>query len=90
MSDLHSGSFNSSIKKTLNILFSVVVLIISGVLLYGGVKLVSLGGSYYYLIAGLAYLLLAIFSLLRKPLLQLTLFWFLLSPVFGHYLKQEQ
>ena len=68
MSDLKSGSFDFSIKKTLNIIFFIIVLIISGVLLYGGVKLVSLGGSAYYLIAGLAYLVLAILSLLKKPI----------------------
>lgn len=41
-------------------LFSLLVLVVSLALIYGGVKLVALGGSSYYLIAGLAYLLLAV------------------------------
>jgi quinate dehydrogenase (quinone) len=48
------------------VLFSLLVLVVSLALIYGGVKLAALGGSSYYLIAGLAYLLLAVLFFLRK------------------------
>ena len=48
------------------VLFSLLVFVVALALIYGGIKLVSLGGSSYYLIAGLAYLLLAALFALRK------------------------
>lgn len=46
-------------------LFALLVLAVSLALIYGGFKLVALGGSRYYLIAGVAYLLLAVLFLMR-------------------------
>ena len=48
------------------VLFSLFVFAVGLALIYGGVKLVALDGSSYYLIAGLAYLVLAALFLLRK------------------------
>ncbi|MGP5451134.1 hypothetical protein ACTXOX_25665, partial [Pseudomonas helleri] len=48
------------------VLFSLFVFAVALALIYGGIKLVALGGSSYYLIAGLAYLVLAALFLLRK------------------------
>ena len=46
--------------KSARVLFSLLVLVVSLALMYGGFKLMALGGSSYYLIAGLAYLVLEI------------------------------
>ncbi|MGO3550934.1 hypothetical protein, partial [Pseudomonas helleri] len=50
------------------VLFSLLVFVVALALIYGGIKLISLGGSSYYLIAGLAYLLLAALFILRKSI----------------------
>jgi len=49
-------------------LFSLLVFAVALALIYGGFKLVALDGSSYYLLAGLAYLLLAALFVLRKPI----------------------
>ena len=56
-----------SIGNVARVIFSLVVLVVSLGLIYGGIKLTSLGGSAYYLIAGLAYLVLTVLFMLRKP-----------------------
>ena len=48
------------------VLFSLFVFAVGLALIYGGVKLVALDGSSYYLIAGLTYLVLAALFLFRK------------------------
>ena len=55
-----------ALSTTARVLFSLLVLFIALAMIYGGFKLVALGGSSYYLIAGLAYLLLAALMYLRK------------------------
>lgn len=50
------------------VLFSLFVFTVGIALIYGGIQLVALGGSSYYLIAGLAYLVLTVLFLLRKRL----------------------
>ena len=50
------------------VLFSLIVFPVGIALIYGGIQLVALGGSSYYLIAGLAYLVLTVLFLLRKRL----------------------
>ena len=49
-------------------LFSLLVFTAALALIYVGVKLSALGGSSYYLLAGLAYLVLAALFVLRKPI----------------------
>ena len=48
----------TSIGSVARIIFSLFVFLVALGLIYGGIKLVALGGSAYYLIAGLAYLVL--------------------------------
>lgn len=68
------------------VLFSLLVLVVSLALIYGGVKLVALGGSSYYLIAGLAYLLLAVLFFLRKRIgISLSVAIFLATCVWAFY-----
>ena len=68
------------------VLFSLLVLVVSLALIYGGVKLVALGGSSYYLIAGLAYLLLAVLFFLRKRIgISLSVATFLATCVWAFY-----
>ena len=66
MNDLHSTPGKFSAADLGRIVFSLVVAIVALALLYGGGKLVGLGGSSYYLIAGFAYLALAILFFLKK------------------------
>ncbi|MFG5775930.1 membrane-bound PQQ-dependent dehydrogenase, glucose/quinate/shikimate family [Comamonas sp. J-3] len=61
---LHKGSL--SIGSAVRGIFALVVLIVALGLIYGGIKLTALGGSAYYLIAGIAYLVLAVLFALRK------------------------
>ena len=68
------------------VLFSLLVFAVSLALMYGGFKLVALGGSSYYLIAGLAYLLLAVLFLLRKRIgISLSVAIFLATCVWAFY-----
>lgn len=60
----HKGSL--SIGSAVRVIFSLVTLVVSLGLIYGGVKLVALGGSAYYLIAGLAYLVLTVLIFKRN------------------------
>ena len=55
-----------SIGSVARVIFSLIIFIVGLGLIYGGIKLVSLGGSAYYLIAGLAYLLLTALLVMRK------------------------
>lgn len=55
-----------ALGTTARVLFCLLVLLVALAMIYGGFKLVALGGSSYYLIAGLAYLLLAALMFLRK------------------------
>lgn len=67
MSDDHrSQTGNFAIRNAARVLFSLVIFVVSLTLIYGGFKLVTLSGSSYYLIAGIAYLLLAALFLFRK------------------------
>ena len=68
------------------VLFSLLVFVVALALIYGGIKLVSLGGSSYYLIAGLAYLLLAALFVLRKRIgVSLSVAIFLATCVWAFY-----
>lgn len=55
-----------ALGTTARVLFALLVLLVSLAMIYGGFKLVALDGSPYYLIAGVAYLLLAALMFLRK------------------------
>ena len=57
--DDRSQKGSLSIGSAARVIFSLVVLLVALGMIYGGIKLVSLGGSTYYLIAGLAYVVLA-------------------------------
>ena len=52
--DDRSQKGSLSIGSAARVIFSLVVLLVALGMIYGGIKLVSLGGSTYYLIAGLA------------------------------------
>jgi hypothetical protein len=56
--------------------------------LIGGGKLISLGGSWYFLIAGLLTTISAIFIFRKKHWVSGFLHWFFLEPWFGHCLMQ--
>ena len=72
--------------KSARVLFSLLVLVVSLALMYGGFKLMALGGSSYYLIAGLAYLVLAVLFLLRKRIgISLSVAIFLATCVWAFY-----
>ncbi|WP_218242439.1 membrane-bound PQQ-dependent dehydrogenase, glucose/quinate/shikimate family [Comamonas fluminis] len=62
----HPQKGSVSIRNTVRIVFSLLVLLVSLGLIYGGFQLAGLGGSKYYLIAGLAYLVLAGLFVARK------------------------
>ena len=80
----HTG--RRSISDVARLLFSLLAFIVALALIYGGIKLLALGGSSYYLIAGLAYLLLAALYLLRKRLgLALSVVIFLATCVWAFY-----
>ena len=66
MNDAHSTPGKFCLADLGRILFSLVVLLVALALIYGGGKLVGLGGSGYYLVAGLAYLVSAILFFLKK------------------------
>ena len=63
--DQRPPSAASPLRTSARVLFALLVLAVSLALIYGGFKLVALGGSRYYLIAGVAYLLLAVLFLMR-------------------------
>ena len=68
------------------VLFSLLVFVVALALIYGGIKLVSLDGSSYYLIAGLAYLLLAaLFALQKRIGVGLSIAIFLATCVWAFY-----
>lgn len=66
--DQPSQTSRRSMSTIARVLFSLFVFAVALALIYGGIKLVALGGSSYYLIAGLAYLALAALFVLRKCL----------------------
>ena len=67
---MEENEINTGRRSGLNILISVVFMLItlatSVAIIWGGVKLLSLGGSAYYLIAGIAYLIMAFLYFKRK------------------------
>lgn len=72
--------------KLFQIVFSALVFIAGGALLIGGIKLVSLGGSSYYLLAGIAYLAIAIaYALKIKKGLILSVITFVLTVIWALY-----
>ena len=64
--DQPSQTSRRSMSTIARVLFSLFVFAVALALIYGGVKLVALDGSSYYLIAGLTYLVLAALFLFRK------------------------
>ncbi|QEO17375.1 membrane-bound PQQ-dependent dehydrogenase, glucose/quinate/shikimate family [Acetobacter vaccinii] len=56
------------LKDAYRLLVALVTAVVGLALIYGGIKLAMLGGSLYYLLAGLAYALVAVLFALRKTL----------------------
>ncbi|GAA5007677.1 membrane-bound PQQ-dependent dehydrogenase, glucose/quinate/shikimate family [Acinetobacter puyangensis] len=68
------------------LLFVLLTLIIAVALIFGGIKLLSLGGSSYYLIAGVAYLAIAVLYLLRNKIgLWLSIITYIATVIWAFY-----
>jgi len=64
--DTCSNAGRRSLSSAARLLFALLVMCVALGLIYGGCKLLALGGSSYYLLAGLAYAVLAVAVCLRK------------------------
>ncbi|WP_017346635.1 membrane-bound PQQ-dependent dehydrogenase, glucose/quinate/shikimate family [Pantoea sp. A4] len=66
VSDPSGAGKSSALNTTIRVIFFILALVSGAVMAYGGVKLIALGGSWYYLLAGVAYIILAILFLRKN------------------------
>ncbi|WP_231868625.1 hypothetical protein [Gluconobacter japonicus] len=62
------GKVGADIRSACRILFATIIFCVGIALLAGGVRLILLGGSFYYCAAGLAYVAIGILMFLRQRL----------------------
>ena len=87
MSTEQPSSIERTGSKVYRYFVVVLTLLVALYLIIQGAKLLSLGGTSYYLIAGIAYVAIAILYAMKKPLVSGFLLLLLLQPSSGLLLK---
>ena len=67
VSDPSGAGKSSALNTTIRVIFFILALVSGAIMPSAGVKLIALGGSWYYLLAGLAHIFFAFLFLRNNP-----------------------